>query len=698
MVTGAEMILPPLRQDLRLHQAAPDRDGSPAWSIQDPVTNRFFRIGWLEFECLRRWPGNPTQIADAIAMATPMSVEPEQVVAFGHFLEQHHLVRPTAEGIARLAAEGNQPGWKHWRWWLHHYLFIRVPLVRPDRWLARALPWFRPVISPVGRILIVIATLLGLLLVARQWDQFTHGVMDILTPAGIGGFILALALSKIFHELGHALVATHFGVRVAHMGFALVVLWPMLYTDTSESWKLRSSRQRLAISMAGLAVEIAIAGLATLAWALLDDGPMRQAALYLATTGWVLSLALNASPFMRFDGYFILSDLLDFPNLHERAGALCRAWLRRTLLGWDEPDPEEVTLLMRRGLIAFALLTWIYRLVVFLGIAVMVYLFFFKVLGLFLFAVEVSWFIVRPFLNEFLVWRRRWRDIKINRRCLMLGLGILILLLLACPWAFDITAPGIAHPKYQQNVYSPFPARVVQLHKPGQVASGTQLALFDAPDLQARSVRIAASIDALNQRLKGVSADSLGLDLRRVTSEQLTEQMAEATATREEEKRLSAAAEFDGIWLDVDPTLRVGSWVSTRDQVGILIDPSAWIVDAYVGQRQVERLLPGARARFRPEKSWASIDARIIDIDQSQSRKLSHVMLDAQHGGPIATQAGERQSVPADAVYRVRLELARPLRENHETRGQTTIEGRRYSLLWEGIKRTAAVIVRESGF
>ena len=86
---------------------------------------------------------------------------------------------------------------------------------------------------------------------------------------------------------------------------AFVVLWPMLYTDTSESWRLRSPRHRLAISSAGISVEMALAGLSTLAWALLSDGPLRQAMLYLATTGWVLSLALNASPFMRFDGYFI---------------------------------------------------------------------------------------------------------------------------------------------------------------------------------------------------------------------------------------------------------------------------------------------------------------------------------------------------------------------------------------------------------
>ena len=79
----------------------------------------------------------------------------------------------------------------------------------------------------------------------------------------------------------------------------------------------------------------------------------------MANAGWVLSLALNVSPFMRFDGYFILSDLLDFPNLHERAGAAARAWLRRTLLGWNEPDPEPLSPRLRRGLVAFALCTFV---------------------------------------------------------------------------------------------------------------------------------------------------------------------------------------------------------------------------------------------------------------------------------------------------------------------------------------------------
>ena len=691
-------ILSPLRQDLRLHKASPDRDGAPAWSIQDPVTNRFFRIGWLEFECLVRWPGNPAQIADAIAAETPMSVETEQIEAFARFLDRHHLLRPTADGVGRLVAEANAPGWKHWRWWLHHYLFIRVPLVRPERFLAAMLPWIRPLISPLSLTLICLLSLVGLILVARQWDQFTQGLTNIFTPAGISGFIVAIAISKILHELGHALVATHYGVRVPHMGIALVVLWPMLYTDTSESWKLSTPRRRLAVSTAGITVEMALAGLSTLAWALLDDGQLRQAALYLATTGWILSLTLNASPFMRFDGYFILSDLLDFPNLHERSGAVARAWLRRTLLGWTETAPEHLSPRMQRALIAFALFTWTYRLVVFLGIAVAVYLFFFKALGVFLFGVELIWFIIQPLWAELKVWLSRWDEVRTNRRRWMLGLGLALLSLFAIPWAFDVKAPGIAHPNSQQTVYSPFAARILHLHPPGRVKAGTPLAEFEAPDLQAHDVRTTASIQALNQRLKGVSSEDGGIDQRRITRERLSEQLAEATATREEEARLRVIAEFDGTWRDLDPNLQNGGWVGTHNQIGILIAPEHWVIDAYVGQHEVGRIQLGASAYFRPEKSWVSITAKVIEIDPNQSSRLPHIMLDARHGGPIATQAGEKQSIPVDALYRVRLALTEPYPEEHEIRGHTTIEGNRYSLLWEGLKRTAAVIIRESGF
>ncbi len=698
MQPNASAALQPLRQDLRLFESGPSSDGSPAWAIQDPVLNRFYRIGWLEYECLLRWPGDPARISEDIAASTPLAVDAEQVEDFARFLDQHQLLKPSAAGVQRMVQKAREPGWRHWRWWLHHYLFIRVPLIHPERWLQRLARLLDPLFSWPALMLLLLASLTGIVLVARQWDSFTHSVMDLLTPGGITGFALALVVSKTLHELGHALVATRLGVRVAHMGVAFLVMWPMLYTDTGESWRLRSHRQRLAISVAGVSVELALAGLATLAWALLDDGALRQAALYLATTGWALSLALNISPFMRFDGYFILSDLIDFPNLHERAGAHARVWLRRTLLGLTDSWPEDLPLRTRRALVAFALTTWLYRAVVFLGIAWAVYAFFFKALGILLMLVELVWFLAKPVWSEVQVWRQRWHEVARARRRWLWGALLAFIGLLAFPWQTGISAEGVAHAHRQQFVYAPFPSRLMGLHEAGPVKAGTVLAQFDSPDLVAREQRSQALIDALRRQLDGLMDVSGGIAQERATLQRLHEQLAERESVRQEIARLSIQAEFDGQWRDVDPMLRPGGWLGTRAPVGVLIDTSSWVVDAYVDQRTVHRIEPGARARFLPEGSVRALDAEVISVDSTRAQRLLHPMLDTRHGGHISTVPGDQGATPGDHLFRVRLRLAEAPPHARETRGQARIEGAPQSALVNAFKAAAAVVVRESGF
>lgn len=694
--------LPPLREDLQLFESAPERDGAPSWTIQEPIGNRFFRIGWLESECLLRWhlPGGPAAIAADIQQNTPLQVDAAQVERFAAFLLHHRLLRAVSPGERQSVATA-RPFWRRWRWWLHHYLFFRVPLLRPERWLNRLLPWLAPLGSPAGLLALVLASGFGLLLVARQWDVFTHSVVALFSPAGIWGFMLALVVGKSAHELGHALLATRFGVRVAHMGVAFVVLWPMLYTDTGEAWKLRESRQRLLISSAGVLVELGLAAVATLCWALLDDGPLRLAMLYLATTGWVMTLALNASPFMRFDGYFILSDLIDFPNLHERAGAMARTALRRGVLGWDEPWPENLPARTRHALTAFALATWLYRLVVFAGIAVAVYLMFFKLLGIFLFAVEIAWFIALPIYREAALWRKRWAETPQRRRLGLLLLGGLLLLWLALPWKGTVQASALAHAARTQVVFSPFAARLESLHPAGPVRAGVALASFVNPDLSARMHRADVGLVALQARLSGVAVDEQAADRRLATVERLGEQQAEARAADDEAARLRIVAEFDGLWLDLDPHLRLANWVSPREPVGLLLDPGQWVVDAYVEQRQIERLALGAAARFYPTGQWQALSGRIVDIDSTRVTRLPSPALDAAHGGPIATLPSHQENQPGrpgEAMYRVRIALDAALPWLRETPGTLTLEATRRSLLGQGLKAALAVLLRESGF
>nr|WP_294975754.1 HlyD family efflux transporter periplasmic adaptor subunit [uncultured Pseudomonas sp.] len=689
---------PPLRDDLRLSEAAPGPDGEPVWVIQDCVLNRFYRIGWLEFECLLRWEQTPRQISEQIAEQTALKPDTEQVLGFRQFLEYHQLLRSGPEALARLQARSEGSQWTTWKWWLHHYLFFRIPLIRPQRFLraiAGSLDWL---FNRFTAALVLLLSLAGIVLVTHQWDTFTHDVVESFSFEGLLSFAAALVVAKTLHEMGHALVATRLGLKVAHMGIAFVVMWPMLYTDTGESWKLRSNRQRLAIARAGIVTELGLAGLSTLGWALADPGPLRNALLYLATTSWALSLALNASPFMRFDGYFILSDLLDFPNLHERASALARTTLRRNLLGLDEPWAEHFPTGKRRLLVAFAFGTWVYRLLLFLGIAVAVYYFFFKLLGIFLFAVEISWFIVQPVWRELKVWWQRRGEVKPRRKLVFLALLGAVLLLLAVPWRTQVHAMGVARAAQQLHVYAPFPALLRDVRSGGEVAKGETLAVMEEPDIAARVRGSEASIRGYEGRLAGMLADPQGLAEEAVTRQRLGVEYQQARAARNEMARLTLQAPFAGRWMDVNPEWKAGQWINTREPIGVLVDPGSWLVDAYVKQDEVQRLTDGGRVRFYPEGVPSPIDGQVVLIGTTRVSQLEQPMLASRYGGPLNVNAQGDALVPNPALFHVLVKLEEAPPNLHETRGHLQIDGARRSWLGEGLTRLLAVALRESGF
>lgn len=698
IAAAASLPTPALRDDLRLHEVAPGKDGEPAWTLQDTVTNRFYRIGWLEFECLLRWQQSPAQICQDIHARTALRPDVEQVLEFCQFLDQHQLLRPGPEAVGRLASRSQGNAWLTWRWWLHHYLFFRVPLLHPERWLQRLAGRLDWLFQPLTAVLVVLLSLLGVLLVIQQWDTFTHALVESFSTAGLLSFALALILAKTLHELGHALVATRLGLRVGHMGIAFVVLWPMLYTDTGESWKLRHARQRLAIAAAGIVTELGLAGLATLGWALCDPGPLRNGLLYLATTSWVLSLALNASPFMRFDGYFILCDLLDFPNLHERSSALARVALRRSVLGLPEAWPEPFAPGPRRALIAFAIATWLYRLVLFLGIAVAVYLLFFKLLGIILFIVEISWFILMPVGREMKAWWQRRKLVSNARRYSLWLLAGLLLLLLALPWRSHVQAIGVARAEQQLRVYAPYPARLQAVHPSGVVEAGSTLVSLEEPDISSRMNSSEASLKGYQARLNGLLADPAGLSEDLATRQRLNVQLETRRAARLEIDRLQLQAPFRGHWLDLDPDWRPGQWLNSRQAIGVLVDPSRWQVDAYIEQDEVQRLSPGAAVRFYPEGEASAIVGKLVAIGTTRVSQLAHPMLAARFGGPLNTSAKSQELIPTPALFHVLVQLEQAPPHLAQTRGRLQIEAARRSLLGEGLIHLAAIALRESGF
>ena len=695
----AEAALPALREDLVLLPAADNRDGSPAWMIQDPVSNRFYRIGWLEFEMLLRWQSSASTLLEQVRAETTLNPDAETLKSLLGFLGQNCLLRAqAAQDSQRLADRSERERRRDLRWLFHHYLFVRIPLVRPDRFLSATMPVVALIYSRFFAVLLACLAGAGLVLAGRQWDTFLATVQESFTPAGVLGYLVALAFAKLLHELGHAYTATRYGVRVAHMGVSLVVLFPMLYTDTSESWKLTDRRQRLGIAAAGLITELGIAALATLGWSLTGDGALRSGLFFLATTSWILSLGINASPFMRFDGYFLLSDALDLPNLHARSSAFARSFLRRHILGWREPDPEVLPRNLARFLTVFALITWIYRLTVFLGIALVVYLFFFKALGVILFAVEIAWFILMPVWSELRVWWRRRVETPTRHRFWALLLLSVFGFVCAAPLPYGVTAPAWLHADRTLALYAPYPARIVQVHAAGPVGAGALLLTLDSPDTRARGARADAASATLWSQLQRSGASGEDPAQRSQLSSRLQKELAESRGAREEVNRLALTAPFGGILSDLDPLIHPGSWVNPQQPLGIVFDPASWIVDAFVDQAGLRHLGPGDRAQVYIVDSFEPLAAAVVFIDATRTLVLPDPMLDAAHGGEIRVSTGKGRTEVQQSLYRVRLRLAGPPPSARTQLARVVIRGEPHSLLGEWLRWMTSVVIRESGF
>ena len=703
--------LPSLREELALLPGPVLPDGQPSWTLHDPVRNLFFRIDWPTFEVLQRWgQGSPAQMAQDVCEATTLQLSEDDVKGVAQFLVGNQLTRPAADVATsrKLAERLAQIQGSPWKWLLHHYLFFRIPLVKPDAWLGRWKGWVGWCYSPVFFGLTLGVLMLGLFQVVRQWEGFTAQLVDTFSLEGLASYAVALVCVKTLHELGHAFTAKRLGCRVPTMGVAFMVLWPMAYTDTNEAWRLTDPRHRLQVASAGIATELLIAAWATLAWGLLPDGPARSAAFVLATTSWVATLAINASPFMRFDGYFILSDSLDMPNLHERSFALARWKLREWLFNLGEDVPEMLPARQQRWMIAFAWGTWIYRLVLFIGIAILVYHLFFKVLGIFLFLVEIAWFIWRPVRMELKAWGDRRKSILQRGRTAVSAMVLMALVGLAfVPWPGRVTASALLRPAESWPVYAPSGARLDELKfREGQrVPEGALIAKLHVPDLNTRRQALTARVDQLRWQAAASSFDEQTRQRLLVAQDTLATAQAELASVDTELRNFSPKAPYAGTLRDLDPDLREGQWLSRKERLALLVkEGTPWLVETWLDEEAVQRIRPGDRAMFINDGADAApLPLRVQAVDRDASRVLARPELAAQAGGHLMAREKNGQLVPERAVYRVTLELPQgetlPADLSRQTlRGHITIHARAEAPGLRYVRQASAVLVREFGF
>ncbi|HEY6927466.1 MAG TPA: HlyD family efflux transporter periplasmic adaptor subunit [Steroidobacteraceae bacterium] len=703
MVSTKTQELPALRQELSLAASPTNADGSPAWTLYDPAAHRFYQLGWAAFEILSRWSlGSVEEIVAAVRRDTTLEVEVDDVLMLAQFIVTHELVTVSgAHDTQRLLQANVKRRVSPAMWLLKHYLFIRVPLIQPMPFLRWLSPWVQWLFRPTFWWVTFASALLGVYLASRQWDAFVHTFRGYAGWQGVLGIAIAFSVAKVLHELGHALTAYRYGCTVPTMGVALLVLWPVLYTDTNEAWKLRSRRERLHIGAAGVLAELALAAYATVLWSVMPDGPLRAGVFMLATSTWIVTLTLNMSPFTRFDGYFLLSDWLKVANLHERAFALTRWWLRERLFGFRDAPPEVFPPGRQRLLIAFSLFAWLYRFVLFFSIALLVFHFFFRALGLLLMIVEIGWFIVLPIAREAMVWWRRRRDLSWNGASVRTLVCVLTVVLILCvPVRHSISLPAVLVQARVQGVYAAQAAVIgnVVLREGQTVAAGAILAHLDSPDLDYQLQAAEAEEAALRWQVEQQPFDD---ELRRAgpALRKHWETAREMVAgLRAQVEQLTLRAPFEGRVTDVNPDLRAGVWLKSGERLFDIIGGMGVKGEGFVEESELARVHQGAAADFVADlPELAPFRCRVSGIDHVNLTTMDTPYAASIYGGPIPSRADHGGAVlPLSSTFRVSFDHCATGRSvAQETPGRVLIHGPGESVAQYVTLRVVAIILKE---
>lgn len=698
------MSLPSLRADLQLTPASPALDGSPRWTLADPVRGRYFKLGVAAMRLLRHWSlGDPEEVLHAANREPGLPLAGSDLEQLLGFLRSHDLISaldPQQRDSYSLKAAAQRQSL--WQILLHQYLFFRIPLWRPDAFLNRAWPWlarFGPRVLRFG----LPATLgLGLFLVSRDWQRFIATFPHLFSLGGALAFGVALFFAKLCHEFGHAFMAKRAGCRVQSMGVAFMVMLPMFYTDVSDAWRVNDRRARLLIGAGGVLAELLLASIALLAWSLLPDGPARTAAFMLASATWMTTLVINLNPFMRFDGYFLLSDFWEVDNLQGRAFALCRWHLRETLFGYGEPAPEPLSPSLQRRLLVWGYGSWLWRAVLFFGIALAVYHLFFKLLGIFLMLVELVWFIFLPIVRE---WREWWsrRDQAYAPRVLLSALGLLaFVLFLALPWRSAVELPSMLEAGRVSALHAPVAARVkvVNVHDGQKVAQGDVLIELESPDLDSRQAIVRREIQIQQLQMRRQASRSETAADAGIVEQRLAEAVAEYRGLAAQRERLLLRAPHAGSVRDLLPQLAVGRWLATKEPLARVVEEGVRL-RGYLAEAELWRVAPGARGRFiADDPMHSAIAVQLIEVDTNGAAFVDQEALTSDHHGPIAVRRDPQQRAePVQGQYGARMssldEAPTPVQP---LRGVVVLQGRGESVLGVAWRRMAALGVRESGF
>ena len=305
--------------------------------LEDPFTNQFFRVRPEVYEFLGRLRPDRTveEVWKECFERFPVTALGQEAVIqiLAQLYHSNLLQYPMAVDAADLFRRFEKTRQREIRSRLMNIMFARFPLLDPDRFLVRTLPWVGKLISPIGAFLWFIVVGWALKVAADHAPSLRDQAQSVIAPDNLFLLYTGLIIVKTLHEFGHAYFCRHFGGEVHVMGVLLMIFTPVPYMDATSAWGFRERYKRVLVGAAGMIVELFVAALATFVWASTGVGLIHNLAYNIMLVASVSTLLFNLNPLLRFDGYYILSDLIGIPNLTQRSMQQLRALAERHLFG-----------------------------------------------------------------------------------------------------------------------------------------------------------------------------------------------------------------------------------------------------------------------------------------------------------------------------------------------------------------------------
>lgn len=647
-----------LRPDLEIFDGGNDESGSGTRVIFDPVAGSYFRIAELDARIISCMSGDMA-VRDFLKKIENNGIPAsrDKVLKTLSFLRASNLLTPVykmTESTVNKSVEAKRKMFFHII--LSSYLFFRIPLFSPDRFLLNTIDIVQLIFNKWTLAALKLLTVAGYLCLLVNWSKFADAFIASISMQGLIHYSIAITLIKVVHEFSHAYVARSYGCRVRKMGIALIFFLPRLYSDLTDSWRLKDTYKRFIMDGAGIFSEIIIGGIAALIWANTGSGITHTVAYYIFAVSIMNTFLVNGNPFIRYDGYYMLMDILNIDNLNKRGVEVVRNIWRQHLFGMAvQDDPSRGW--KRAALIAYGISSFLYRIFLYMSIILLVYFNFAKAVGIVLLVLEVYLLIITPFVNEvkFLVVNYK----RLNQRKTYISLAglffIILLLIIPLPWR--IVAPCEIKPAESAVIYAPAPGYIRSLPPADgeSVSSGQELFVQDNPliSFTRNEAELDVKIDALNldnAQRSGSVEDRSDVSVLEETLQRSRDRLSEA---ERQIAMLSTRSPVKGTFILQDRLITPGKWLNRGDMVGEVFSPGSQKAVAYVPEEELKYIKVGDRVSVALNGQVGTYRGRITNINPQSANPDPSPLLSIFGGQILGYMGQDNLFVPLSAYYRI---------------------------------------------